>query len=128
MPKYWFTHVHIVSPDFVKTAEFFEKMFGATVVDTREVPGGRTAIELDLNGSTIMVTNPRDEPVMYGGAPQGGLDHFGLGTDSIEAAVADLKAKGVEFVRDITQTRNPRVRISYFLGPENVLIELAERK
>lgn len=127
MPKYWFTHVHIVSPDFVKTAEFYEKMFGATVVDTREVPGGRTAIELDLNGSTIMVTNPRDEPVTYG-TPQGGLDHFGLGTDNIEEAVADLKAQGVEFVRGITQARKPGVRLTHFLGPENVLIELMERK
>ena len=32
MPNYWFDHVHLMSNDTVKTAEFYEKMFGAKIV------------------------------------------------------------------------------------------------
>jgi len=44
----------------------------------------------------------------------------------LEAAVAELKAGGVNFVQDITVAR-PGVNISFLLTPENTLIELLER-
>ena len=28
MPNYWFDHIHLMSPDPLKTAEFYEKSFG----------------------------------------------------------------------------------------------------
>ena len=39
----------------------------------------------------------------------------------------EAKAKGVKFTQDVTNFR-PGVRISFLLGPDNVLIELLERK
>ena len=54
MPNYWHNHVHLTSPDPLKTAEFYEKMFGAKRGNAREMPGGRTMVPLDLNGSRIM--------------------------------------------------------------------------
>ncbi len=124
MPNYWFDHVHLLSTNPLKTAKFYEQMFGAQTVGTQELTGGRTRVHLDLNGTTILAMNPRVQPLISS-APKTGLEHFGLRTDDLEAAVAELKAKGVEFVLEITEIQ-PGLKISYLLGPENVPIELQE--
>ena len=124
MPNYWFDHVHLLSTNPLKTAKFYEQMFSAQVVGTQELTGGRTRVHLDINGTTILAMNPRVQPLMPS-APKTGLEHFGLRTDDLETAVAELKAKGVEFVLEITEIQ-PGLKISYLLGPENVPIELQE--
>ena len=53
MLNYWFDHIHLVSPDPVKTAEFYVKMFGA-----KQVGSGRVTVSLDLNGTTILISQP----------------------------------------------------------------------
>ncbi|MBA7645065.1 hypothetical protein ES703_52817 [subsurface metagenome] len=127
MPNYLFDHIHLMSPDPIKTAEFYEKMFGAKQVITRELPDGRTSVELNLNGSRILLTQ---QPVQVESASMpsvtgSGLEHFGIRTDNLEAAVAELKAKGVQF-RDEIRVIRPGVKISFLWAPENVLVELLE--
>ena len=124
MPNYWFDHVHVVSPDPVKTAQFYEEMFSAKRGSIDDLPDGRILVNLDLNGVAIRVSNPRTKPLVSG-ASLTGLEHFGLRTDDLEAAVAELKANGVQFVQDITVAR-PGLKISFFLAPDNVLVELQE--
>ena len=58
--------------------------------------------------------------------PYQGLDHFGLTCTGIDAIAADLKAKGVEFTKEVTQAR-PGVRICFIRGPQGISIELLER-
>ncbi len=125
MPNYWHDHIHLISPDPMKTAQFYEDMFNAKRVIVRDLGAGGLSIELDLNGSKVLVmsqqgTGPRDRVDDYG------LEHFGIRTDDLEAAVAELKAKGVKFKEEIREIR-PGVRISFLWAPENVLIELLER-
>jgi lactoylglutathione lyase len=125
MPKYWYDHIHLISSDPRKTAQFYEKMFGAKLVSIQQVPPGYTRAELDLNGSTILIRNP----LTQAGAPSQpilALDHFGIGTDNLEAAVAELKAKGVEFTQEIRTVR-PGLKVSFLLAPDNVRIELLQR-
>ena len=128
MPNYWYDHVHLFSPDSLKTAEFYEKMFNAKRVSVREFGAGRTSVELDLNGSRVLVMSRSVGPGSAPSSPETsyGLEHFGIRTDNLEAAVADLKAKGVQFRDEIREAR-PGVKISYLWAPENVLIELLER-
>ncbi len=126
MPNYWFHHLHLMSPDPIKTAEFYEKMFGASRVSAREMEGGRHTVNLDLNGTAILIANQR-EGATVPGDPQSGLEHFGLRTDDIEATVAGLRASGVEIVRDVTELgRGGNLKIAFLRGPENMLIELLE--
>ena len=40
---------------------------------------------------------------------------------------AELKGKGVEFTKDVTQAR-PGVRICFIRGPQGISIEILERK
>ena len=127
MAKYWFDHVHLLSQDPLKTADFYEKTFGAKR-DVSELPGGRTLVSMALDGASIKITNPRAEPLGPNALPDGcGLEHFGLRTDNLEAAVAELKAKGLKCVQEIKEIR-PTTRIAFFVTPEDILIELLEVK
>jgi catechol 2,3-dioxygenase-like lactoylglutathione lyase family enzyme len=128
MAKYWYDHVHLMSPDPPKTAQFYEEMFGAKRGDVRTFPDGRISVPLDLNGQSILILQPKDKSkaVTIAAANNYGLEHFGLRTDNLEAAVKDLKAKGVKFQQDITVPR-PGIKIAFLWAPENVLIELVER-
>ena len=119
MPNYWFDHVHLMSPDPLKTAEFYEKMFGAKRVSTRELADGRVTANLNLNGTTILITQQRSD------SSQIGLVHFGLRTDDLEKAVEELKTSGVNFTQEVTEVQ-PGFKISFLLAPENVSIELQE--
>ena len=127
LPKYWFDHVHLFTPDALKTAQFYETMFNAERVSTKELGDGRIRVELDINGSRVLITERTAQPESAPTPPGAGygLGHFGLRTDNLEAAVAELKAKGVEF-RDEIRVVQPGLKISFLWAPENVLIELQE--
>ena len=127
MPNYWYHHIHLVSPDPRKTAQFYQDMFNAKMVNTTELPDGRVSIEISLNSSIVLLMQ---KPVQEKAAPAtdtaaNGLDHFGIRTDDIEATVTDLKAKGVKFRDDIREIRDG-MKIAYIWAPENVLIELIQ--
>ncbi|MFH1002963.1 MAG: VOC family protein [Chloroflexota bacterium] len=126
MTKYQFDHIHLYSPDPAKTALFYQKMFGARQVGSRQLPDGRTSIELDLNGTRLAVVKPPDQPAAAA-APGHGLDHFGLKTDSLEKAAAELKANGVEFTVE-PRAAGPGLKISFLAAPDKVRIELMERQ
>jgi len=108
-----------MSPDPVKTADFYEMVFGARRVSMLDLGNGRAMMNLDLNGTTILVGQ------QIGDDAQTGLAHFGIGTDDLDGAVDELKAKGVEFTLDVREVR-PGFRISFLLAPDGVPIELQE--
>jgi catechol 2,3-dioxygenase-like lactoylglutathione lyase family enzyme len=58
-------------------------------------------------------------------ANQIGFRHIALEVKDIESAVLDLKKKGVPFFSDI-QIYNNVKKLCYFLGPEGIILELAE--
>lgn len=126
MPNYWFDHVHLVSPDPQKTADFYENTFGAKKDRSLDLPDGRILRAVNINGALISATNPRTKPLVPNTLPGGcGLEHFGLRTDNLTEAVAELKANGLECVQEI-KTISPTTKIAFFVSPENVLIELLE--
>jgi catechol 2,3-dioxygenase-like lactoylglutathione lyase family enzyme len=126
MPSYQFDHIHLNSPDALKTAQFYETMFGAKIVRVREIYGG-AVVRLDLNGQQALIGPPVGSPPLVPATlqPQYGLIHFGLRTDNLEKSVEELKAKGMTFVQDITPLTTGS-KISYFLAPEGVLVELQQ--
>jgi len=129
MPDYKYDHVHIVSPDPQSAAQFFVDKFNANIKGSGTAPNGTPMVAVDLHGANIFLIGRTDEPPSGSPDPRNsyGLEHIGIVTDDLDAAVADLKAKGVEFVQDITVFR-PGIRISYLRGPDSTIIELLERK
>jgi lactoylglutathione lyase len=119
MPEFVFDHIHLRSTDPQKTAEFYEKMFGATVIRSQKAEGGRGAsARLELSGVTILIAQVKE------GEPAG-LHHFGIRTTGLENKVDGLKGKGVKFTQEV-RVVNPTFKMSFLTAPDNVPIELQE--
>ena len=119
MPSYTFDHIHLVSPDPEKTAEFYEKTFGAKK-SVRDMGNGRKAVSVMLDGTKILIRGKNE-----GEADKPSLDHFGIGTDNLEKAIPELKAQGITFTMEMRQIR-PDMKISFLTTPDGVSIELQE--
>jgi lactoylglutathione lyase len=118
MPEYWFDHIHLKSPDPLKTAEFYERVFGAKRINYRTGSDGKSSATLDLKGVTVLINQPREGEAT-------GLVHFGIRTDKLGESVGALKEKGIKFSQDIKEVR-PDFKMSFLVAPEGVSIELQE--
>jgi methylmalonyl-CoA/ethylmalonyl-CoA epimerase len=90
-------------------------------------PDGGVTVRLNIEGIIILIMSARDESQSAEDSPKKryGLEHFGLYTDNLDAAVADLKAKGVRFVEEI-RVAPSGAKIAFLMAPDNVMIELVE--
>ncbi len=126
MSTYTWEHIHLRSPDPAATAQWYSDKLGAEVIRTPQ-PDGSTRIDLNLSGQKVFIA--RADPTSTGPAPQTpymGLDHFGMTVDNLDAAVTELKRKGVTFSME-PKTIRPGVRIAFLTAPQNVSIELIQR-
>ena len=126
MATFTYDHIHIRSTDPEKTAAYYERMFEAEIIRTKQ--DGATRIDMKIGGANVFIA-----PVTAGSGvnpppvtPYQGLDHFGLTVKYIDAVAAEIKAKGVEFTNPPTTIR-PGVRICFIRGPQGISIELLER-
>ena len=141
MTRYLYDHVHVMCSDPLRTAQFYEKMFGYKKESVREWADGRISVTLSLNSSLLLLGQPRFKPKSTTTSRQDytpedyyGLQHFGLVTDDLEQAMKELKAKGAEFREEMTVPSPVKqepipfrpTRIAFMWAPDNVLIELME--
>ena len=127
-PTYRYDHMHLRSRDVKKTAEYYRDVFGAEIVESIQ-SDGRPRTDLDLNGLTIFIAPvpPEATTPPAPAEPYIGLDHFGLRVDDMDEAVAELKRRGAHFTVE-PRTIRPGVRIAFVQAPDNVRIELLERR
>ena len=119
-------HVHLRSRDPVAAAAFYTSMFGATETGrVGEAPVQRMI--LDLGGLTIFIEQATADAHPALTSPCLGIEHIGLAVADIEAAVADLKGRGVAFRTEIIE-RGPGLRIAFLDAPDGAVIELLERR
>jgi catechol 2,3-dioxygenase-like lactoylglutathione lyase family enzyme len=127
MPEFAYDHVHLRSPDPDETARYYERMFGAKIVKS-VMSNGIERTDMELGGVMVFIAQvPPDAALSE--KPESsyvGLDHLGLRVRDIDAACAELKAKGAEFTVE-PKTIRPGVRIAFVRGPQNVLIEILDR-
>lgn len=125
MPTYSYDHIHLRSLDPMATAQYFNQMFDARIVESIQ-SDGQPRIDLDLNGLTIFIARADQDTPAGPVDPHLGLDHFGLRVDNLAEAAADLKSKGAEFSTEPRDLR-PGVKIAFVRAPGDVRIELLER-
>ena len=127
-PAYRYDHMHVRSRDVRKTAEYYRDMFDAEIVESIQ-SDGKPRTDLDLNGLTIFIAAVPPEATTPPAPvePYVGLDHFGLRVDDMDEAVAELKRRGATFTLE-PRTIRPGVRIAFVQAPDNVRIELLERR
>ncbi len=119
MPTYTFDHIHLLSPDPVKTADFYEKMFGARK-SIRDMGNGRMNVSVFIGDTKILIRGKNE-----GDAEKPSLDHYGIRTDNLEKAIAELKEQGVVFTQEMRSIR-PDFKMSFLRTPDGVSIELQE--
>ena len=124
MPKLTWDHIHLRTPNAEAAAKWYEEMLGAQII--RSTQQGKERIDVKLGGANIFIAESpgHNAPPSI---PYQGLEHFGLTVEDIDSVAAELKAKGVEFTKDVTQAR-PGVRICFIRGPQGISIEILERK
>ena len=127
MPVYSYDHVHLRTRDPMATAQYYQRMFDARIVESIQ-SDGKPRIDLDINGLTVFLARvPEDADIPSAPAvPYIGLDHLGLRVDNIDAAYAELTQRGAVFTV-APRTIRPGVRIAFVQGPDNVRVELLER-
>jgi lactoylglutathione lyase len=126
MATFGWDHIHLRSTDPEATAKWYEQMLGAEV--KRTMQQGKPRIDLVVGGANVFIAQvtPGDGVNPPPTTPYQGLDHFGLTVSGIDAVVAELKTKGVEFTREPTTVR-PGTRVAFLRAPEGVSIELLDR-
>lgn len=123
MSKYTWDHLQLRSPDPEQTAAWFERCLNAEII---RKPG---KVDIRLAGINIFIA-----PVTEGDGvapaplpPYQGLDHFGLTVDNLDEIVAELKNRDVIFTQEPITIR-PGVRGCFIRGPQNISIEILERR
>ncbi len=85
---YSFNHRHLIVDDVPKTVAFYEGTLGAKKVQALEFRG-IPIVRLELDGLPLTISQP-----IHAGVG----DHIGLAVDDFDAAVTELRDKGVEFI------------------------------
>jgi methylmalonyl-CoA/ethylmalonyl-CoA epimerase len=130
------SHVSIVVPSLEAAARELETKYGLKIgaIKVNAEQGVRMAyVELANAKIELMEPSRADSPVakFLERNPKGGIHHFSLEVESVDATTADMKAKGVRVLGDgRTQLNVHGERIAFvhpadFLG---ALVELEERK
>jgi catechol 2,3-dioxygenase-like lactoylglutathione lyase family enzyme len=121
-----FHHVHILCKDLEKMIGFFTEALGAQMVRRKKF-GTADGASLDLEGTTVNLRVARSDERVEGDASRTayGYNHIGLEVDDIESAHTDLRRRGYSFFMPPTDI--PGLRIAFFRGFEDVVIELVQR-
>ena len=133
MRQYRYDHVHLRSPNPDATARFFEAMFGAELKRDLYPPGtlyaGQQRVVMRLGGQTVLIAppHPHESTAPPPPFPHYGLEHIGLTVDDVDAAVAELGAKGAEIAIGPV-TRSAGLRLAFVRGPEGIMVELVQQR
>lgn len=136
-------HLNIVVSD-LKTAQTFFALFGFSVVDASELSGQWISTIVGLEGVVARYvrlelpnTDIKVELIAYdhpssiknkklSKANEIGFRHLAFEVEDIEAEIARLHDHGVEFLSDVFVYEKIGKKLVYFLGPDGILLELAE--
>lgn len=133
MQDYRFDHIHLRSSNPDATARFFETMFGAVVSRGVYPPGtlypGQPRLSFRLGGQKILIApqHPHDAMTPAPAFPYYGIEHIGLTVGDLDAALADLRAKGAEIAIGPV-TRDAGTYLAFIRGPDQVMVELVQQR
>jgi methylmalonyl-CoA/ethylmalonyl-CoA epimerase len=125
------SHVSIVVPSLEAAAQRLQDTYGLTIgeIKVNEQQGVRMAY-VDLGNAKIELMEPSrpDSPVagFLARNPKGGIHHFCLGVDSVDAARADLGGKGAQVLGDGKPQYNVHGERIAFVHPRDFLGALVE--
>ena len=127
-------HIGIAVKDLEQAKKFYTEVLGMTVMGEETVeqqkvkvcfiPCGDSEIEL------LESTSPEGPIAKFIEKNGEGVQHIALRVDNVEAAIADLKAKGVRMIDEVPRYGAGGASIA-FVHPKStggILLELTQRK
>ena len=121
MAAFKINHLHFKTPDPQKTAQWYVKHLGATIVSEIGGASGTLGYRMDLHGVPMNVTGFVDGQKLeqfYG------LEHVALDTDDLPGVVESLKADGRAILEE--RALQDGRKVCFFDGPEGVRLEVIE--
>ncbi|HUI46312.1 MAG TPA: VOC family protein [Nitrospirota bacterium] len=136
-------HINIVVSNLQKAKDFFLNLGFKEEISSR-ISGERFSIiaglpdfDAEFVGLTLPGSATNVELIQYYSPPGGkdpdlnkpnqlGFRHMAFAVDDIEAEVARLKAKGVNFQSDIQVWEKTGKKLVYFYGPDGIILEFAQ--
>src|ERR1044071_8739396 len=111
-------HVHLKTPDPVKTAQFYVDNFGATMIG--DIPGRGIRVNLhglQLNITTLIAVQNHEQHY--------GIEHMAVETDDYAGTLAQLRANGVRILEELR--KNNGGHVAFVKGREGAKREEIER-
>lgn len=118
-------HTRMRVDDLERTIAFYRDVLGLEVVERHESPRGSRLAFLKASGSDELIeicSYPAAGPVRV----QEDLVHLAFEVDDLDAAIAELSAKGVP-ITDGPTTTSSGTRFAFIDAPEKYEVELIER-
>ena len=134
MVKYTNSHTHLTGANPEKLLDFYTRVMGGKIDREFLLAGSHKTWDVNLGGLLIRISDwsnadevLKEEYAKARGRRQFGIHHLAMTVDDMDLAYNELKANGAEFVLPPKVT-GPASRVAFIVAPENVLIELIERK
>jgi catechol 2,3-dioxygenase-like lactoylglutathione lyase family enzyme len=123
-----FDHVHLVSADPVRTAQWYADNLNGKIWKNIEVRGA-PQVYVQFGDSYVIVRGQRGAESPAGkDALEWGIDHFGVRIHGdFDVFCSRLKRNGVTFSMEPTDF-NESTRIAFINAPDGVSVELLNRK
>ncbi|MBG7609354.1 MAG: VOC family protein [Anaerolineae bacterium] len=127
-----FDHIHIYSKDPEEAAKFYMRFFGSEKLYQKKGAGG-VRIFLSLGGQIIAIgpissdrkiSNSVDLDENHRGH-QIGLDHFGIRVKDLDAAVKELRERGVQILAEPV-SGSTGISYAFIAAPDGVIIEITQ--
>ena len=122
-------HIALYTKDLEASLAFYELLGGAAFdqADVKKATGTNHIKLVQMPGFVLEIIEPHDgSPV----TAEGGLfPHIALEVDDVDAAVAELKALGINTFRTAEPNSMPifgGIRNIFFYGPDGELLELLQ--
>ncbi len=120
-------HVAIICSDYERSKRFYTGLLGLRVI-AETYRAGRDSYKLDLalpDGAQIELFSFPNAPTRPSYPEARGLRHLAFAVDDVEAAAAELRAKGVA-VEPIRVDEITAQRFTFFADPDDLPLELYE--
>lgn len=120
---YTFHHVHLRCEDLDGAIRYYEEMFDGKVTERVEVRG-LPIVRMEIGGERIFLSPKFADMAVEAtsGNPRWGVYQLAFTVEDLDAAVAELQAKGAE----LEDLKPSGLMMAFFKGPDNVQIELIE--
>jgi len=128
---YRVNHIPLKAPDPRKTAEWYVKAFGFTILhDEVRVFGDRfVRCQTEDGGMIVNISGARTGETLGPGdtSAHHAVEHFGLDSEQLETDISRLEGLGARLLEGPIQIPNGP-RIAFLGAPDDVRVELIERR